>query len=65
MIKVILKQIIIDKLFVYYIQDTIVQTNLNLKTNETNVILFFGVIGHIIRCTFSNKKMPNRSLFDK
>lgn len=41
----LIKQIIIDKLFVYYIQDTIVQTNLNLKSNETNVILFFGVNG--------------------
>ncbi len=41
----LIKQIIIDKLFVYYIQDTIVQTNLNLKENETNVILFFGVNG--------------------
>ena len=41
----LIKQIIIDKLFVYYIQDTIVQTNLNLKANETNVILFFGVNG--------------------
>ena len=41
----LIKQIIIDKLFVYYIQDTIVQTDLNLKSNETNVILFFGVNG--------------------
>ena len=41
----LIKQIIIDKLFVYYIQDTVVQTNLNLKKDETNVILFFGVNG--------------------
>ena len=41
----LIKQIIIDKLFVYYIQDTIVQTDLNLKSDETNVILFFGVNG--------------------
>lgn len=41
----LIKQIIIDKLFVYYIQDTTTNFALNLKQNEVNVILFFGVNG--------------------
>ena len=41
----LVKQIIIDKIFVYYIQDTIVDNGLNLKNGETNVILVSGVNG--------------------
>lgn len=41
----LVKQIIIDKIFVYYIQDTIIDNGLNLKQGETNVILVSGVNG--------------------
>ena len=41
----LVKQIIIDKIFVYYIQDTVIENGLNLKQGETNVILVSGVNG--------------------
>lgn len=41
----LIKQIIIDKLFVYYIQDTSVDTSINLVPNKMNVILVTGVNG--------------------
>lgn len=41
----LIKQIIIDKLFLYYIQDTIIDNDLNLVKDETNVILVSGVNG--------------------
>jgi fused signal recognition particle receptor len=41
----LVKEIIIDKLFVYYIQDTNVNTSLNVKKNQMNVILVCGVNG--------------------
>lgn len=41
----LVKQIIIDKIFVYYIQDTIIENGLNLKVGDTNVILVSGVNG--------------------
>jgi fused signal recognition particle receptor len=41
----LIRQIIIDKLFVYYIQDTDVNTDIKLLSNQTNVILVTGVNG--------------------
>jgi fused signal recognition particle receptor len=41
----LIKQIIIDKLFVYYIQDTDVNSDIKLVPNKTNVILVTGVNG--------------------
>lgn len=41
----LVKQIIIDKIFVYYIQDTVIENGLKLTKGETNVILVSGVNG--------------------
>ena len=41
----LVKQIIIDKIFVYYIQDSVIDNGLALKQGETNVILVSGVNG--------------------
>jgi fused signal recognition particle receptor len=41
----LIKQIIIDKLLVYYIQDTSIETSINLVKDKTNVILVTGVNG--------------------
>lgn len=41
----LIKSIIIDKLFIYYIQDTNITTDINLKENQTNVVLVVGVNG--------------------
>lgn len=41
----LIMQIIIDKLFVYYIQDTSFNVNLNYAENRTNVFLMIGVNG--------------------
>jgi fused signal recognition particle receptor len=54
----LIKQIIIDKIFVYYIQDTNVDTSINLKPNTCNVILVTGVNG--VGKTTSIAKLANR-----
>lgn len=41
----LIKQIIIDKIFLYYIQDTTISTDINLENNRTNVVLVVGVNG--------------------
>ncbi|MGL4647739.1 MAG: signal recognition particle-docking protein FtsY [Mycoplasmoidaceae bacterium] len=41
----LIESIIIDKIFVYYIQETDVDVNLNLQENRTNIILVSGVNG--------------------
>ena len=41
----LVKQIIIDKIFVYYIQDSVIDNGLALQQGETNVILVSGVNG--------------------
>lgn len=41
----LIKQILIDKMFIYYIQDTDVSTNINLYNDRTNVVLVVGVNG--------------------
>jgi fused signal recognition particle receptor len=41
----LIKQIIIDKLFVYYIQDTDINSDIKLLPNKMNVILVTGVNG--------------------
>ena len=41
----IIKEIIIDKLFVYYIQNTDIDFSINVKENTTNVILVTGANG--------------------
>jgi len=53
----LVKQIIIDKLFVYYIQDSTTDTDIKLKPNTTNVILVSGVNG--VGKTTSIAKMAN------
>lgn len=40
-----LKEILIDELFKLYVKDDIVTSNLDIKPNRTNVILFVGVNG--------------------
>jgi fused signal recognition particle receptor len=54
----LIKQIIVDKLFVYYIQDTSVDTSLNLSKEKMNVILVTGVNG--VGKTTSIAKMAYR-----
>ena len=41
----LIKQIIIDKILVYYIHDSIIDNNLNIKDDQTNVILISGANG--------------------
>ena len=41
----LIKEIIIDKLFVYYIQNTNIEFSINIKENTTNVILVTGANG--------------------
>ena len=41
----LIKEIIVDKLFVYYIQNTNVDFSINIKNGTTNVILVTGVNG--------------------
>lgn len=41
----LIKEIILDKILTYYIQETEVEINLNIKENRTNVILVSGVNG--------------------
>ncbi|MDR3257708.1 MAG: signal recognition particle-docking protein FtsY [Mycoplasmataceae bacterium] len=54
----LIKQIIIDKLFVYYIQDTDVDSGIKLFPNKTNVILVTGVNG--VGKTTSIAKMAHK-----
>ncbi len=41
----LIKEIIVDKLFVYYIQNTIIDVDLNIKDGQTNIILVTGSNG--------------------
>ncbi len=41
----LIKEIILDKLITYYIQDTDINTNFNLENDRTNVILVVGANG--------------------
>lgn len=43
--KELIKEILLDKMLTYYIQDTDLNTNINLELNRTNVILVIGVNG--------------------
>jgi fused signal recognition particle receptor len=54
----LIKQIIVDKLFVYYIQDTDVDSSIKLFPNKTNVILVTGVNG--VGKTTSIAKMAHK-----
>jgi fused signal recognition particle receptor len=54
----LIKQIIVDKLFVYYIQDTDVDTSINLSKETLNVILVAGVNG--VGKTTSIAKLANK-----
>ena len=40
-----LKEVIVDELFMIYVGDEVLSSKLNLKDNETNVVLFVGVNG--------------------
>lgn len=53
-----LKEVIVDELFMIYVGDEILSTKLNIKDNETNVILFVGVNG--VGKTTSIAKIANR-----
>jgi fused signal recognition particle receptor len=54
----LIKQIIVDKLFIYYIQDTDVNSDINLEPNKINVILVTGVNG--VGKTTSIAKLANK-----
>ncbi|MDE7433918.1 MAG: signal recognition particle receptor subunit alpha [Mycoplasmoidaceae bacterium] len=54
----LIKEIIVDKLFIYYIQDTDIQNEVNLTPNTTNVILVTGVNG--VGKTTSIAKLANK-----
>ena len=54
----LIKEIIVDKLFVYYIQDTDIDNEIVLKPNTTNVILVTGVNG--VGKTTSIAKLANK-----
>ncbi|MDE6476669.1 MAG: signal recognition particle receptor subunit alpha [Mycoplasmoidaceae bacterium] len=54
----LIKEIIVDKLFVYYIQDTDIDNEISLKQNTTNVILVTGVNG--VGKTTSIAKLANK-----
>jgi fused signal recognition particle receptor len=41
----VLKEMLIDELFKLYVKDTIVSSNLNIKNDRLNVVLFVGVNG--------------------
>ena len=53
----LIESIIIDKIFVYYIQNTDVDINLNLECDRTNIILVSGVNG--VGKTTSIAKLAN------
>lgn len=59
----LIKEIIVDKIFTYYIQDTNVNTFLNVKNDRTNVILVTGVNG--VGKTTSIAKIANKFKKDK
>jgi fused signal recognition particle receptor len=56
----LIKQIIIDKLIVYYIQDSNTSTGINVKKGDLNVVLVTGVNG--VGKTTSIAKLANRFL---
>lgn len=43
--KELVKEILLDKMLTYYIQDTSLSTNINLSANKTNTILIIGANG--------------------
>lgn len=51
-------QIMLDKLLVYYIQDSTIDTDINLENNRTNVVLVSGVNG--VGKTTSIAKIANK-----
>ena len=53
-----LKEIIVDELFMIYVGDDILSSKLNLKEDETNVVLFVGVNG--VGKTTSIAKIANK-----
>jgi fused signal recognition particle receptor len=59
----LIKQIIVDKLFVYYIQDTDINTDINIKNDKLNVILVTGVNG--VGKTTTIAKLANRFISQK
>lgn len=54
----LIREIIVDKIFTYYIQDTDVNTFLDIKNNRTNIILVTGVNG--VGKTTSIAKIANK-----
>ena len=53
-----LKEVIVDELFMIYVGDDMLSSKLNIKDNETNVILFVGVNG--VGKTTSIAKIANK-----
>lgn len=51
-------QVILDKILVYYIQDSSIDTDINLENNRTNVVLVVGVNG--VGKTTSIAKIANK-----
>lgn len=54
----LIKEIIVDKIFTYYIQDTDTNTFLDIKKDRTNIILIMGVNG--VGKTTSIAKIANK-----
>lgn len=54
----LIKQIFIDKMFIYYINNSIISTDINLKNDRTNVVLVVGVNG--VGKTTSIAKITNK-----
>lgn len=59
----LIREIIVDKIFTYYIQDTDVNTFLDIKKDRTNIILVMGVNG--VGKTTSIAKIANRFVKEK
>lgn len=54
----LIKQIFIDKMFIYYINNSNITTDINLKSDRTNVVLVVGVNG--VGKTTSIAKITNK-----
>ncbi|MCF0217938.1 MAG: signal recognition particle-docking protein FtsY [Malacoplasma sp.] len=59
----LIREIIVDKIFTYYIQDTDVNTFLDIKNDRTNIILVMGVNG--VGKTTSIAKIAHRFIQKK
>lgn len=54
----LIKEIFLDKMFIYYINNSIIDTDINLRQDRTNVVLIVGVNG--VGKTTSIAKLANK-----